>query len=606
MWSIRTSTTNSNNKVVPSDTVQTTLNGGTPTGTDYGNYTLTCSGSGCTLKPNTTYFLYAAGSGDSYVFYWQYTTPIGEYIEVPSDNGWSIGLGWYQEQSSGTWGVWKTWGNDVGKLKVAATANPGLTVAVSGSSATLTLHEYSGSWWLKRTDIASQTCKSMGTDTTEDLSALTASTTYIYKAYSKDGCASADEIASVTFTPVTLAAGAITSTGATLTVAGHTAQWWYKATTEPHTTCQGPVAASTASKAITGLTPLTSYTYSAYSASGCADDDKIATASAFTTLGASVSNLSVTSNGDFYIGNFTDDNAWATGFTVPAGSNNYTLNNVIAKFGAKNGSPGSIAAKIYSDSSGKPGTEVTGLTLTGPTGPVSTDAVYVCSGTCELTAGNTYHLAFLVSGASHNHYYRWQRASSDSEVNTPSAGTWTIANYSSRSTDVGTSWTALQSNSHSGLFKVTAALKTGVTASSVTATTATLTVAGYTGDWWYKETAPSTSGTCTAVSGSTTADLTGLTAGTSYTFKAYSDSACATEIASETFSTPGIAHGVQHNGDERDADDRRAYGNLVLQEDRARNRHMHHCHRQHAGIAEQPDGRHFVHLQGVQRRHLHQ
>ena len=170
---------------------------------------------------------------------------------------------------------------------------------------------------------------------------------------------------------------------------------------------------------------------------------------------------------------------------------------------------------------------------------MSTDAVYVCSGNgCELTAGNTYHLAFLVSGASHNNYYRWQRASSDSEVNTPSAGAWTIANYSSRSTDVGTSWTALQSNSLSGLFKVTAALKTGVTASSITATTATLTVAGYAGDWWYKETAPSTSGTCTAVSGSTTADLTGLTAGTSYTFKAYSDSACATEIASETFSTP--------------------------------------------------------------------
>ena len=540
VWTIRTSATNSANKAVPSDTVQATLTGSTPTETSYSNFTYTCAGDGCTLLPNTTYFLHVTSSGNSYQYWWNYKIPTSDdnYTAVPSDNGWSIGNGWYSNYSNDTWGDWATY-NDVGKFRVAATANPGLTVAVSGSSATLTLHEYSGSWWLKRTDIASQTCKSMGTDTTEDLSALTASTTYIYKAYSKDGCASADEIASVTFTPVTLAAGAITSTGATLTVAGHTAQWWYKATTAPHTTCQGPVAASTASKAITGLTPLTSYTYSAYSASGCADADKIATASAFTTLGASVSNLSVTSNGDFYIGNFTDDNAWATGFTVPAGSNNYTLNNVIAKFGAKNGSPGSIAAKIYSDSSGKPGTEVTGLTLTGPTGPVSTDAVYVCSGTCELTAGNTYHLAFLVSGASHNHYYRWQRASSDSEVNTPSAGTWTIANYSSRSTDVGTSWTALQSNSHSGLFKVTAALKTGVTASSVTATTATLTVAGYTGDWWYKETAPSTSAACTAaVSGSTTADLSDLEAGTSYTFKAYSDSACATEIASETFSTP--------------------------------------------------------------------
>ena len=368
------------------------------------------------------------------------------------------------------------------------------------------------------------------------------------------------------------------------------------------------MAASTASKAITGLTPLTSYTYSAYSASGCADDDKIATASAFTTLGASVSNLSVTSNGDFYIGNFTDDNAWATGFTVPAGSNNYTLNNVIAKFGAKNGSPGSIAAKIYSDSSGKPGTEVTGLTLTGPTGPVSTDAVYVCSGTCELTAGNTYHLAFLVSGASHNHYYRWQRASSDSEVNTPSAGTWTIANYSSRSTDVGTSWTALQSNSHSGLFKVTAALKTGVTASSIS---------GDERDADRRRVPRATGGTRrprplraqlapppSAAARPPTCPT--WTAGTSYTFKAYSDSACATEIASETFSTPASLTALSITATTATLTIDGSYWNLVLQEDRARNRHMHHCHRQHDGIAEQPDGRHFVHLQGVQRRHLHQ
>ena len=304
VWTIRTSATNSANKAVPSDTVQATLTGSTPTEKSYSNFTYTCAGDGCTLLPNTTYFLHVTSSGSSYQYWWNYKIPTSDdnYTAVPSDNGWSIGNGWYSNYSNDTWGDWATY-NDVGKFRVAATANPGLTVAVSGSSATLTLHEYSGSWWLKRTDIASQTCKSMGTDTTEDLSALTASTTYIYKAYSKDGCASADEIASVTFTPVTLAAGAITSTGATLTVAGHTAQWWYKATTAPHTTCQGPVAASTASKAITGLTPLTSYTYSAYSASGCADDDKIATASAFTTLGASVSNLSVTSNGDFYIGN---------------------------------------------------------------------------------------------------------------------------------------------------------------------------------------------------------------------------------------------------------------------------------------------------------------
>ena len=82
----------------------------------------------------------------------------------------------------------------------------------------------------------------------------------------------------------TLTASAITATGATLTIAHHTAQWWYKADTGPDATCQGPVAANTSTKALTGLTASTSYVYKAYSASGCADTVLLATASSFTTL----------------------------------------------------------------------------------------------------------------------------------------------------------------------------------------------------------------------------------------------------------------------------------------------------------------------------------
>ena len=80
-------------------------------------------------------------------------------------------------------------------------------------------------------------------------------------------------------------------------------------------------------------------------------------------------------------------------------------------------------------------------------------------------------------------------------------------------------------------------------ASAVTDTTATLTIAGHTGDWYWKRTVPSGSDTCTGVGGgATTADLTGLDAGTSHTFKAYTDSACtaANEIAAESFDTLGL------------------------------------------------------------------
>ena len=64
-------------------------------------------------------------------------------------------------------------------------------------------------------------------------------------------------------------------------MANHWDAWYCKATTGPHTTCQGPVAAGTSTKSLTGLTAGTSYTYSAYSDSGCST--LLATASEFTT-----------------------------------------------------------------------------------------------------------------------------------------------------------------------------------------------------------------------------------------------------------------------------------------------------------------------------------
>ena len=69
-----------------------------------------------------------------------------------------------------------------------------------------------------------------------------------------------------------------------------------------------------------------------------------------------------------------------------------------------------------------------------------------------------------------------------------------------------------------------------LTASSVEATTATLTLANHTGTWYHQYTAPD-GGTCSSAVSTTTASLTGLTPGTSYTYKAYSNSTCGTELA---------------------------------------------------------------------------
>ena len=74
----------------------------------------------------------------------------------------------------------------------------------------------------------------------------------------------------------------------------------------------------------------------------------------------------------------------------------------------------------------------------------------------------------------------------------------------------------------------TTTLNPELTSSGVTATTATLTLSNWNisldGNWWYKH----TTGTCSSTAQTTlTANVTGLTKATSYTFSAYNDNGCA-------------------------------------------------------------------------------
>ena len=174
----------------------------------------------------------------------------------------------------------------------------------------------------------------------------------------------------------------------------------------------------------------------------------------------SVGNLTETGTGNLTIGRHTSNTyveKWATAFTTGSNTGGYTVQNVIAKFGAKNGSPGNITAKIYADSSGVPGTAVANLTLTGPTAPSSEDATYVCSGTgCSLSASTMYHLSFEVAGSpAAGVNYQWRAVTSDNETNVPSGAGWSIANGSSQWKSDTSSWTA-NANVYSALFEVTA------------------------------------------------------------------------------------------------------------------------------------------------------
>ena len=595
---------------------------------------------------------------------------------------------------------------------------------ITATSATLTLANYTGSWWLKPTAPADAACKSMGTSATETLSDLTGDTTYTYKAYSDSSCA--NEIVSATFTALsyssvsnlsatsdgydylatfsgrraatgftTAAAGngytlrsvtvkinsvsaaptdtltvaiheesggdpaatathtlsgadptgageytftcsgtctlddsttyflvlwgdgrdsgrvyhwdttastsetntpsgfgwtiansleanlgsgwinVSTSVGifkvsatanamptldasnvgvqtATLTITDRVGDWYYKADAAPHTACQSKVAAGTSTYNLTGLSANTTYTYEAYSDSTCTTANKLATASAFTTLG-SISTLGTTGNNESIID--STDQKQATGFTVGSGnSGGYVLKTVTLPLKNRSGSGGLTVTLhemqgtgSYSNNSRPKDAAVTGATLAGtaPTSSSYTDTTYTCSGDgCKLDAGKTYFIVASYGGAGSG-TYGWEShttLSSVTETKQPSDNGWDIGweHYSD-----GSNW---YSWTNSNLAKLVFAYGPHLASSAVTGSGATLTISNYhDGDWYYKaDAAPHMSCQGPVTARSTT--LSGLSGGTTYTYTAYSDSTCTTANALATASafttTPNAPTGL--------------------------------------------------------------
>ena len=183
----------------------------------------------------------------------------------------------------------------------------------------------------------------------------------------------------------------------------------------------------------------------------------------------------------------------------------------------------------------------TTLTKPNPFGTGTAVRTFTAPGTgIDLNASTTYHVVVDVSGGS-NFWDHLRTTTSDSE-DTGGATGWSIANVSKFRARGSTSgnWSN-DSNSGSGMIAIVGYAKANtpaLSAGSITATTATLTLANNSAAWYYKKTSPTPAGTCTSrTSSQTTVSLTSLTAGTSYTHKAYSDSSCTTEIGSATFTT---------------------------------------------------------------------
>ena len=248
-----------------------------------------------------------------------------------------------------------------------------------------------------------------------------------------------------------------------------------------------------------------------------------------------VSNLGETSDG--YGEEVSNDRSVATGFSTGSNSGGYTIQGVTIGFLglASNRIPSSpLSVAIHAASGGNPAATAT-HTLTNVHGSTTTagNATYACSGTCRLSANTTY---FLVLSANSTYGYKWDTTGGDDESNTSNFG-WTIDNRLKRQS--GNSWT---DHNWTTMFRVSATLgPRSLTASNVAETTATLTIDNHAGDWYYKHT--NTGATCDGPVSGTSKNLTGLTANTSYTYSAYSDSSCSTLLATAAAFTTAASVG---------------------------------------------------------------
>ncbi len=388
---------------------------------------------------------------------------------------------------------------------------PFLTVSgVTATGATLTIANHTDAWYYKHTNTGA-TCDgpvAAGTST-KALTGLTAGTSYTYSAYSDSTCTTGNLLATAAaFTTLTtLTVSNVGTTTARITIAGHTGQWWYKADSGPHTTCQGPVAAGTSYKDLTGLTAGSFYVYSAYSATGCADASLLPSAGVATSV--TVSNLGAANTGT----NHPIDN-YAQGFTT--GDADATLLSATVQIADAFGSPNFTVSLRAAQSNGKPAT-TNRATLTGTAGKGQRTFTCVDGGSndCSLDANTKYFI--YVSGSS------GYLSSTDSNTETlqPANNGWSIEDAMRRQTSFD-----LRGDGKALKIKVEAIPHESLTASNVTATGATLTIKRHLGDWWYKSTTTGQT-TCTSAGSGTSVSLT-LTAGTSYTFSAYSDSTCTT------------------------------------------------------------------------------
>ena len=422
-----------------------------------------------------------------------------------------------------------------------ATGTPGavaLTAStVEDDTATLSIANHEGSWYYKYTVPTGGSCTEVSSGTTASLSSLTPGTSYTYKAYSDSSCnnelttatTDADFLtkpAQVSGVTVTALSGSlkVTWTAATGTVTGYKVQW--KSAGEYGSTNQATPTGT--SHTIPSLTNGTQYSIRVAATNATGDGDWSSDATGTPVAVALTASTVEDDTATLSIANHTG--SWYYKYTVPTGG---TCTEVSSGTTASLSSltPGtSYTYKAYSDSTC--GTELTSS---------STDAEFLTkpaqvSGVTVTPLSGSLKVSWTAVTSATGYTVQWKSTGEygSTDQATPSSTSHTIPSltngtqYSIRVAATNATGDGDWSSDATGIPAAVA-----LTASTVEDDTATLSIANHTGSWYYKYTVP-TGGTCTEVSSGTTANLSSLTPGTSYTFKAYSDNSCNNELTSAT------------------------------------------------------------------------